>query len=100
MNDKEKAELRELIHSVALEVAGQVSSKQTVQVVHTTMEAMGMDVNNPLAMQQDMAHLRTRRLDREDTAKTVKDAAVRWTVTGILAAAVAWFVSHAPGGVN
>lgn len=100
MNDKDKAELKEFIHATANEVAGQVSSSQTVKVVHATLEAMGMDVKNPLAMQQDMAHVRNDRLDKEDTAKSIKNAAIRWSVTGAFAAVVAWLVSHSPGGVN
>lgn len=96
MSEKDKTEFKEFIS----EVASQISEKQTIKVTHTTLQAIGVDVKNPLEMQQDFAHLRTRRLDREDTVKSAKDAAVRFSLTGLLAAIVSWLVTHAPGGTN
>lgn len=96
MSEKDKTEFREFF----AELASQISDKQIIKTTHATMAVLGVDVENPRAMRQDFDHLRNRRLDREDTAKSVKNAAARWTVTAILAAAVSWFVTHAPGGTN
>ena len=98
MDKAEKEELKKVIVDAAHEAANSVSQKQIVAATHATMRALGMDVDNPLELQQDFAHLRTRRMDKENTSKAMKDAAVRWTVTGAFAAIVAWFVQHAPGG--
>ncbi len=96
MTEKDKAEFKTFLS----EAADQISERHTIKVTHATLQAMGVDVKNPLEMQQDFAHLRTRRLDREDTVKAAKDASIRFALTGVLAAVVSWFVTHAPGGTN
>jgi len=90
--------IREVVFEAAHEVAGEVSQKQTVQIVHTTLEALGMSVARPLEMQKDFAHLRKERIDLHDTKKAAKDAIIRWTITGVFAAVVAWLAANAPIG--
>ncbi|MCK5444695.1 MAG: hypothetical protein KAI73_03675 [Rhodospirillaceae bacterium] len=92
------AAIKEVVSEVAHQVAGEVSQKQTVQIVHTTLEAMGMSVARPLEMQKDFAHLRKERIDIHDTKKAAKDAVIRWSITGAFSAVVAWLAVNSPIG--
>ena len=98
MNSAERTELKSFIYDAAHQAAESVSEKQIVATTHATLKALGVDVENPLDTQADFAHLRADRRDKEDTSKTVKDAAVRWSVTAAIAGFAAWMIKHPPGG--
>jgi len=52
----------------------------------TVATQMGVDCDNPLDMQKDMAHLRTRRVEYESTVRKVRE----WGLRGIFVAMIGY----------
>ena len=98
LKEEDVATIKKIGLDAAHEGAGEISHKQTITVVRTTLEAFGMDVDNPLLVQQDLAHLRKAREDSHDTKKATKDAAIRWTVNGLFILIVSWLATNSPWG--
>lgn len=51
---------------------------------------LGIDCKNPLEMQRDFAHIRKSRLDSEDVIKTIRTTVIKWGLTIMLAAILAY----------
>ena len=98
LTEKDIEAIGSVVSEEAHKVAHEISHKQTITTVHATLKALGMDVDNPLELQQDFAHLRKNREDVHNTKKAAKDAVIRWSITGVFAGAVAWLAANAPIG--
>lgn len=75
MND---AELQALVHRAAEEAAETTVKK--------TMTALGVDIKNPMQVQQDMAHLRRHRQAYEQVGTITRRAALTLVIGGMLTA--------------
>ena len=75
MND---TELQALLHQAAEEAAEKTVKK--------TMTALGVDVKNPMEVQQDMAHLRRHRQAYEQVGTITRRTALTVVLGGMLTA--------------